>query len=318
MALAVVGVVTEVHAIDGADFIQSATVVCGVSGKWMGVVGKDVNEYDRVTVFLQDALLPEGDERWEFMAKHKWRVRMARFKGVPSECLIIKGAPEVAPGTDVTELLGVVKYEKPVPVGAAGDIAGGFPSFIPKTDEPNFQTIPDALDLLKSSAWTATEKADGTSCTVWNDERGMHVCMRNWELKEFTASGASNLYWRTARAYGLDRLPQGQALQFEIVGPGVQGNNMGLKNVEMRAFILYDYVQHKKLTRDDLVRSALDYGYPLAKTKINGGLLIPQTDEELRKLAEIKYDNGKHGEGLVFSADDGSWSFKVINLLYKD
>lgn len=40
--------------------------------------------------------------------------------------------------------------------------------------------------------------------------------------------------------------------------------------------------------------------------------------EELRKLAEIRYANGKHGEGIVIRANDSGWSFKVINLLYRD
>jgi hypothetical protein len=44
----------------------------------------------------------------------------------------------------------------------------------------------------------------------------------------------------------------------------------------------------------------------------------PLSADELRKLAEIKYANGKHGEGIVVRAADQSWSFKVINLLYKD
>lgn len=40
--------------------------------------------------------------------------------------------------------------------------------------------------------------------------------------------------------------------------------------------------------------------------------------DALRKLAEVKYPNGKHGEGIVIRALDSSWSFKTINLLYKD
>ena len=35
-----------------------------------------------------------------------------------------------------------------------------------------------------------------------------------------------------------------------------------------------------------------------------------------RKMAEVNYSNGKHGEGIVIRALDSSFSFKVINLLY--
>lgn len=43
-----------------------------------------------------------------------------------------------------------------------------------------------------------------------------------------------------------------------------------------------------------------------------------QSDDDLRSLAAIKYDNGKPGEGVVVRACDGTWSFKVINLEYRD
>lgn len=104
---------------------------------------------------------------------------MARFKGVPSECLIVPGAPDMPPGTDLTEALGVMKYEKPIPASMGGDAVGAFPGFIPKTDGPNFQSAPEFVALLADGEWCATDKADGTSCTVWNDPAGMHVCSRN-------------------------------------------------------------------------------------------------------------------------------------------
>ena len=85
-AMAVIGHIVETASIEGADRIQQAVVECGASGKWTGVVGKDMAVGDTVTVFLQDAVLPPNP-RWAFMEKHHWRVRMARFKGVPSECL---------------------------------------------------------------------------------------------------------------------------------------------------------------------------------------------------------------------------------------
>lgn len=317
--LAVIGKVIELAAIEGADRIRCATVVCGVSGKWKGVVGLDVEPGELVTVFLQDAVLPH-DERWAFMEKHKWRVRMARFKGVPSECLIVRGCPAMPPGTDLTEALGVKKHEKPIPVGMQGDAVGEFPSFIPKTDEENFQRVPELVARMQFDAWTATEKADGTSGTAWTDEAGLHVASRNWELREFTASGASNAYWRAARKYGMDRLPAGLALQFEVVGPGIQSNPLGLKDIEVRAFTLYDYAEHKRRPRVDLLGLCLQMGIPAAQAMYFGPADGPSgyDDDALRGMAEVRYSTGKPGEGIVIRADDSSWSFKVINLAYKD
>jgi len=313
--LAVIGKIIETAPIEGADRIQQAIVVCGASGKWTGVVGKDIAVGDTVTAFLQDAILPP-DPSWAFMEKHHWRVRMARFKGVPSECVIIPGAPDMPPGTDLTEVLGVTKYEKPIPSSMSGDAVGAFPSFIPKTDEPNFQTVDNWSALLTTGNWYATEKADGTSCTAWVDDVGLHVCSRNWELREFTASGASNAYWQTARKYGLDRLPRGMALQFEVVGPGIQGNRMGLSSLEARAFSLYSTECHRYEPVAELMFACGELGIPMATALP----IEPReyTADELRSLAEIRYANGKHGEGIVIRANNSSWSFKVINLLYKD
>ena len=308
--LAVIGRVTETANIPGADLIIQAVVVCGASGKWSGVVSKETQVGDLVTVFLQDAVLPPSD-RWAFMEKHKWRVRMARFKGVPSECLIVSGAPNMQPGTDLTEALGVTKFEKPIQAGMAGDMVGSFPSYLPKTDEPNFQTV-DFAELMKQPFYV-TEKADGSSCTAWYDESGLRVASRNWELKELTATGAHNVYWRTARAYKLEQLPIGMAVQFEVVGPGVQGNPMGLQKLEGRMFGAFK--------RDDAGRWARltvkDFPPVMPTAKEIAAPQRPHTADELRTLAAIRYGNGWHGEGVVVRAVDQSWSFKTINLNYK-
>lgn len=318
MNLAVIGQITSIRHIAGADFIREARVDCGPSGVWQGVVGLDIKPDDLVTVFLQDAVLPP-DERWAFMERHKWRVRMARFKGVPSECVIIKGAPEMPPGTDLTKALGVTKHTKPVPQQMSGQAKGNFPSFIPKTDEPNFQTVRHANALIHGSDWVATLKCDGTSCTVWNDEDGMHVASRNWELAEFDENtGAGNVYWQTARRYDFSKLPSETALQFEIVGPGIQGNPMGLDCVEGRAFTLWDYGVHERRHQDELEEAAQAIGMPVAKVlaRANHGTLLDH--DALRKLAEVRYDNGRPGEGIVIRDLNQKWSMKVINLLYRE
>jgi RNA ligase (TIGR02306 family) len=316
--LAVIGQVIAIRAIEAADFIQAATVQCGDAGTWEGVVAKSVSVGQIMMVFLQDALLPE-DARWAFMEKHRWRVRMARFKGVPSECLMIEDSQmqfSNAPlGTDLTEILGVSKYEKPVPAGMAGDIAGAFPSFLPKSDELNFQTL-DFATLMASRAWRVTEKADGSSCTAWVDEAGLHVCSRNWELKEFTATGALNIYWRAARKYQLEQLPIGLAVQFEVVGPGVQSNPMGLPELEGRLFAAYAADAQGRWQAVDFF--SLKLAMPTAKLLGAESQTGALSADQLRELAAIKYANGKHGEGIVIRALDQSWSFKVINLNYKD
>lgn len=319
MKLAVVGRVVETADIEGADRIIQARVACGDAGDWCGVVGKEIVVGQMVTVFLQDAVLPH-DARWSFMERHKWRVRMARFKGVPSECVIIDGAPVGAiAGDDMTEALGVTKYSKPIPAGMAGDAVGPFPSFIPKTDEPNFQAAQDRMESLRDQPWEARLKCDGSSCTVWRDDAGLHVASRNWELREFTATGAENVYWRTARLYDWDALPEGIALQFEVVGPGVQGNPMGLSALEGRAFTAYDYVARERGDAVFLECVAHAVGMPSAPVVADGAGFDLSADD-LRELAVRQtYPNGRPAEGVVIRGRfDQEISFKAISLAYKD
>lgn len=317
-ALAVLGKVVTISSIEGADFIRQATVVCGESGKWSGVVGMDIHPGDLVTVFLQDAILPP-DPRWAFMEKSKWRVRMARFRGCPSECVIVKVGHEGPVGLDMTDAIGVTKYVKVLPESMAGDAVGNFPSFIPKTDEINFQAVDNLGDLLEEHELTARLKYDGSSGTAWNDEEGnLHVASRNLELREFNAKGAGNAYWRAARKYDTSKIPFGCALQFEVIGPGIQGNPLGLSEVEGRAFTLYSFQNHKRCNEDVLQSVCYATGMPIATAVFKLSAGSRTTAEELRRFAEVKYPNGRHAEGLVLRSFDGSVSFKVINLLYKE
>jgi RNA ligase (TIGR02306 family) len=319
MKLAVIGTVTSVHAIEGAYRIHQAIVSCGDEGTWSGVVGKDINLFSRVIVFLQDAILQPSD-RWEFMELHKWRVRMTRFKGVPSECVIVKAEGEeslLLDGSDVTEMFGVTKYEKPIPAAIAGDVRGNFPSFIPKTDEPNFQRVRDLEELMHGSDWVATLQYDGTSCTVWNDDDGMHVCSRNLELKEFTASGTGNVYWQAARKFGLERLPHGFALQFEVVGPGIQANPMGLTELEIAAFTLYNIGGRRRAHFGALVGICQNLEIPMASI-VAAGSGFPGHDAIRDMSSAAEYGEKTPGEGLVFRDVNSLYSFKAISLDYKN
>lgn len=315
-SVAVVGMVTQLIPIPGADFIEQAIVDCGDAGEWSGVVAKGIGTGGLVTVFLQDALLPDNDPRWDFMSRHKFRVRMARFKGIPSECVIIPGAPNKPLGFDLMEALGVTKYSKPLPSEMQGAAKGNFPPFIPKTDETNFQRVRGLQALMDGTDWYVTVKADGTSCTAYVDDQGLHVCSRNLELKEFDDEGAGNLYWRTARKYGLEALESGLALQFEIIGPSVQANPMGLADIEIRVFTGFDIQTQKRLPWSELADVCSELKLPMASLvrEGSGSLAV----DELRDLSEITYPNGKPGEGVVIRSQDSSWSFKVINLKYID
>jgi RNA ligase (TIGR02306 family) len=323
--LVYIGKIIAIEPISGADRIEQADVVCGAGGKWHGVVVKGQFQIgDLARVYLQDGLLPQTEE-FAFMAKLGYRVRMARFKGVPSECLImplnIQAPFTVAVGSDITEFCDVEKYNKPLPASMAGDALGNFPSFIPKTDEPNFQTVPDMLAALRGQPWQATVKCDGSSVTTYWYDGHFGVCSRNLELKE----ADHNTLWQLARAYKLEEHLAGSsmALQFEIVGPGIQGNPMGLKRVEGRLFNIYDITRREYYENRYVFELGGEIGMPTVEIAVEGDS-FDLDEDALRKLAEGLYPNGKQREGIVIRplteqrVNGERLSFKVINLLYRD
>jgi hypothetical protein len=133
---------------------------------------------------------------------------MRRFKGYPSE-VVIMPFPYHHPsencvnvGDDMTLFFGVTKYHKPIPAHLQGVAIGDFPSFIPKTDEPNYQRSPELVNALIGKPWYMTEKADGSSTTGFRYNGEFRLCSRNLELERNPANG----YWKVVEKYKLDEL----------------------------------------------------------------------------------------------------------------
>jgi hypothetical protein len=90
---------------------------------------------------------------------------------------------EYAVGADVTELTGIRKYEKPLSPNLAGVAKGAFPSWMPKTDEPNLRSFPTALAGFTGRECVITQKVDGTSATFYLRGGQFGVCIicgRRW------------------------------------------------------------------------------------------------------------------------------------------
>jgi RNA ligase (TIGR02306 family) len=324
-----VGKILQLIPIEGADRIESAIVVCGEGGKWQGCTLKnDFAVGDNCLVFRQDSILPEIPE-FEHMRKHKFRVRMCRFLKTPSEVLISKFLSEMdhnlEVGTEVSNLIGVSKYEKPIPVSMLGETKGNFPSFIPKTDELNFQAVPDLLPRIKLQPYWATLKYDGTSATYYHNRGEVGVCSRNLE-KKLTSN---DVYNQVNKQLGItDKLQElgkrgfNYAIQGEIFGPNIQKNRMGAEKISFRAFDVYDIDSHEYLSAH--VQRALLKEIDIPMVDIVGvGIWSLEDFEDIRRLGEVKYTNGKDAEGVVvrvpdFSCSNGSrLSFKILNLNYK-
>jgi RNA ligase (TIGR02306 family) len=317
--LVYVGKIVQIDPIPDADLIVSATVICGKGGKWRGIVRKsDFSLGDKCLVYLPDALIPENEEM-RFMASSGWRVKMRKFRGAPSE-VVIMPIPIALPmnyeiGDNLTEWCGVTKYCKPVPAHLQGIAKGQFPSFIPKTDELNYQRHFDLVESLHGKPYYITEKADGSSTTAFRYKGEFGICSRNLEL----LPDENNGYWKVAAKYQLtEKLPDNYAIQWETCGPKIQNNPMGLKEIDGFMFSAYKIDEHRYLDMIELWTLSDYLGFPMVKV-LEYGMSFDK--EKIHLLGEGKYDNGKEREGVVIRSQENFYnapiSFKVINLNYE-
>lgn len=319
--LAYVGEVTQLCPIERADRLERAEVDCRDGGRWWGVVSKAdgwrVGALARV--FLPDALLPETDE-FAFMAKYHHRVRVQKLRGVPSEVLIMPWGASASvcegPGLDITGREQVRKFEKPqAPVGSAR--VRTFPVFIPRTDEPNFQKARPLVWAMRGKRVYITQKLDGCSMTIYRRGEHVGVCSRNQEIER-----DESVWWNVAVETGLIHdLPDGYAVQGELVGPGIQGNPLGLSAPAFRPFQVYNIDARVYLNMLDFLAFCGAHG-------LSAVPCVPkdtfESDDELRALAEQQvYPNGAPAEGIVVRPQHETvvngerCSVKVLSLVYK-
>jgi len=314
------GEVIQILPIEKADFLELAVADIGMGGVWSGVVKKgEFSSGDLCNVFLQDALIPKDMPGMEFMEKSRWRVRMSRFRGAPSESLITKPFIIEKIGSPIGNLLGIEKYEKPISPQLSGEVRGNFPSFIPKTDEDNFQKVPEFLEYLATVPVYITTKYDGSSGTIYRYRGDFGVCSRNMDLKETEG----NSFWKVAKEWDLENtLPDGYAVQFELYGEGIQKNPLKVKGVHGAVFNVFNINNQEYLSFNDMMKFA--FGLPMVEI-LEYDFMLESTDAEyLRNLAEGKYFSGKQREGIVIRPmiehriGNSRVSTKIINLLYKD
>lgn len=345
--LATVRKVNEIIPIEGAD----AIVVAVVDG-WKIVVKKDEFKVDDNCIYFEiDSFLPCIPE-FEFLRTRSfkrmgelegYRLRTIKLRGQISQGLLlpISVFPEVVnafhktrlydpenPHMDVSELLGVQKYEPPIPAALSGNVRGNFPSFIRKTDQERCQNLgADIFVANKDSKYEVTLKMDGTSFTCFYVDKEEGVCGRNWELQVNESNEGNSL----VRMYVDSKLQQvlrnygrNIAVQGELQGPSIQGNKEGLKAHMLFVFDMYDIDRGEYIDSDtrvgimrDLVNLGLDINMvqhvPIMSVGVTLSDLGINNMNELLEYAKGPSLYAKVREGLVFKRMDGKFSFKTIN-----
>jgi RNA ligase (TIGR02306 family) len=232
-----------------------------------------------------------------------------KLRGQVSQGLLIPALGTFPAGTDMTEALGIQKWEAPVPAQLAGDVRGAFPSFVPKTDQERIQNI-DYNDVADRT-WEVTEKLDGSSMTVYFKDGDFGVCSRNWNLRE----SAGNSLWQQARRYDLETvlIREGNfAIQGELIGEGVQGNPYRIKGQDFFVYDVFDINQQCYLSPAER-RAFVERNNLKSVPVIDAGRQTPSSIAEILKDAEAPsvLNVKAEREGLVYKT--GLQSFKAIS-----
>lgn len=316
--------IARLDPIHGADQVEKATVL-----GWPVVVRKGTfSEGDHVVYCETDSLIPPNV--WAEFTKSELRdkplhVKAAKIRGQMSLGIIMplsilpSGAPSEE-GMDVTDVLSITKWEPPAPTEEG--IEGPFPTFIPKTDEIRLQSFPAILTELQGEAYYITQKVDGQSGTFWNLDGQFGLASRRntlrWEPHIISSWHA------VARMYGLDQcIPEGFAVQGEVVGPGIQKNRLGLQTLDLYVFDVYDIKAGVYMDARNMREWVSSLGLKLVPT-VAVGEEFNMTAEYLLSIAGGLYSNGHPQEGIVVrpqveaysDAKGGRLSFKVINPHY--
>lgn len=348
--LATIRTVASTRPIQGADRIEVAQV-----DGWECVVKKGEFEVGQQIVYVEvDSVMPERPE-FEFLRDRKFRVRTIKLRGQVSQGLVlpldILPAGNYKLGDDVTELLGVTKYDPEAqqealllakqPETPANPIAkflmrfkwyrrlfmkpkrkGGFPDWIVKTDETRIQNLTTLFDIesKKGTQFSVTEKVDGQSATYFLQKVSRRkyefgVCSRNIRL----GTPDNSSYWKIARKYDIENVLkklvgeyQTIVLQGEICGDGIQGNKYRISGYDLFAFNLI-YPDHK-CTTAEIKEVLAPFGIKSVPI-VEEGKVLPETIAEL-----VEYSKGKSvvrkeqkREGVVMRNVQSGISFKVIN-----
>ena len=331
--LASIQTILDIQPIPDADKIEVATVQ-----GWKIVIRKgEFKVGDPCVYFEIDSLIPRAP--WnDFLAdrlsekkdqKAPIRLRTIKLRKQISQGLVMPlnilpmDIGEIEEGQDLTEILNIEKYEVPIPACLSGQVRGDLPGIVPITDETRIQSYPALIQEFQGEEVYWTIKIDGTSGTFVNIGGDHHVCSRKLSLLETEG----NTYWKMYHKYGLKEILNAAgdiAIQGEVAGPSIQKNKLGLKDHELFVFNVLDLHDRKYFNYANLVEFCKTYNLqmvPVAKVEVFN---IQSVDEIVQLATEVRYPNGRLGEGYVIrpvverysKALSGRASFKVINNKY--
>ena len=328
--LATIRKISAIQPIEGADAIEVAVV-----DGWKVVVKKGEFEVNSLAVYLEiDSWVPTNLAPFLTKAGHfpkvfegveGERLRTVKLRGQISQGLLLPlqtvfELPSTTncdvEGADVTEALGIVKWERPMNAQLAGMARGNFPSLVPKTDQERIQNLTQSFEQYQLDNWSITEKLDGSSCTFYLDDEGVfHVCSRNLDLKEDEA----NSFWKVARKFQIEDIMRrnsmlGMAIQGEMIGEGIQGNQYKTQ-LDFYVYDMYNTATGQYILPAQLKAACEKLGLKHVPILCEATEIKEQTIQSILEYAEGKSVlNGSNREGVVFKSNTvHDRSFKVVS-----
>ena len=330
----------KIEPIEGADRIELASVL-----GWQCVVNKgQFHPMDLAVYFEIDSFLPIRPE-FEFMRASSYRktdimgegfrLKTMRFRGQVSQGLLlpIDQFPEIPSGMDlgmdVTDILGVRKWEIEEKVTTGGTVIGTLPIDVPHTDETRVQAEPDLIGDFAGLEYYITTKMDGSSHSVSLDEDGFHVTGHNYEYKDDGKSDFYELVKRDnieekLRKYYEDNGLKTITVQGELCAPGIQQNRLRLTKPEWYVFTIRIDGKRVGLKKMQDVCGAMDLQMvPVEEVGTDLPSKYP-TVEALLERADGEYPKGGKKEGIVIRPTEpiycericGPLSMKVVSNKY--
>lgn len=316
--------IDSIEPIEGADRIELAHVL-----GWQCVVKKGEFEPMQLGIYFEiDSFLPIRDE-FEFMRASSYkktdlmgegfRLRTQKFRGQISQGMIlpISMFPEIPDscevGDDVTELLGVRKWEIEEMATTGGTVIGTLPYNIPYTDETRVQALPELIQSFAGLEYYISTKMDGSSHSIGFNEDGFHVTGHNYEYRDDGLSGFYEFvkkhdYQSKVEAFVRENHLRDFVIQGEFCGPGIQQNRLKLKSPEWYVFTIRENGARVSLNRMLDICTQLGMSFvPIEEIDTDLPSKYPTVDA-LLKRADGVYPSGGKKEGIVIRPTEPVYS----------
>lgn len=329
--LAIIRKIADLIPIEGADRIEIAVVdgwkVIAKKGEYK--IG-DLAIYFEIDSWVPHSVAPfltrEGKSPKEYKGVAGERLRSMKMRGQLSQGLLLPvttlnylyNRTADNEGRDVTQELGILKWEKEIPAHLQGRVKGNFPAELRKTDQERVQNCSRLLQTHDD--WEVTIKLDGSSMTCFIDaDDQFSVCSRNLQLVETEG----NAFWATARKLGLETKLRSMiqdhgggrlAIQGELIGPGIQGNQEQLTEPHFYLFDIWDIQSGEYLLPDArrTLASMNDIDHVPVLAHVCTG--TPSVDEALEMAETYSLNPSVMAEGVVFkSLTRPNVSFKAVS-----